>query len=861
MNNLNKLYFNDNSLIGSKKLYQFNTVLFDSILFVPFINGLFKSLFIKDYYLAAYPSEPIVSNIYLFLISIAILFIYIILLPINSCIFVSPISLSTHNSRFQIFSSIGLIYNLLKFFFILFNQLTNTYYPALNDTIYLFLFLGLIYLLFTLIKIQPFYDNIVNNCRSGTWSSLIVILITISFSILYNLKGNLYTIIMSVIGVIFLFVGFFLNKIISNRNRMKIYDRFKNHMSMKRKALKIHNSKEDGKKKFDTKDNKSQTKSSNSPKSEINKNDKREPIIVFKEPREFELSCRFLNYELYPKNPYIHIYYAYLLAYNDIKRRKDYHENIEKKMETTNNIYSHIINASECKTNFLSQYYIKYIYLAIKDNYEDKEGYSKRNSLELHDKIIQIALNNHVSILELLKQFFIHIKHNGPNDTNDKYFDLNSHLCSIKKLKTIVISTYHKLINMYPDDQSSFQLFTLFNSTIVEYLTEMNLENTLNNNGNLYSSSENVEKLSVTESNTKKERRRNLITGYTKRSHQLSILIISIYEIELVLYTLMVIFNSLHLYRYNTIISDYSILSDVDYYINNLLSEIKLMCLAIMERDEELAEEHFYFIENDYLAHIESNFVPLLKKYSNIESSTNPLITYISGESEYIYLNGYEFVSRVVYYAWDIVKTPYQTWCNRVESGENILEDDILRFLSDNYPDHANKVLQDTIDYIRDIDNTSNNLRKNVIYIGVTFLVALSLYILIFGITPLLNYSKMMEKKTINVFKHLMKGSVNEIIEKFNDDINAIIETYDFNFEGNGKINEKIEKGKKKIVYYYKKALQENIYMGKLGLEPLVEMDYLDEIYTIHECFTNDQDLCENVKISIEYGIKTYNVV
>jgi len=50
----------------------------------------------------------------------------------------------------------------------------------------------------------------------------------------------------------------------------------------------------------------------------------------------------------------------------------------QNKSSETNNIYGHLINANACKTNFLSKYFIRYIYLDVKDNYEDIEGYSKR---------------------------------------------------------------------------------------------------------------------------------------------------------------------------------------------------------------------------------------------------------------------------------------------------------------------------------------------------------------------------------------------------------------------------------------------------------------------------------------------------
>lgn len=51
----------------------------------------------------------------------------------------------------------------------------------------------------------------------------------------------------------------------------------------------------------------------------------------------------------------------------------------------------------------------------------------------------------------------------------------------------------------------------------------------------------------------------------------------------------------------------------------------------------------------------------------------------------------------------------------------------------DNYPDHVDKVLQETIDFITDSDRASNNTRRSLIYVGVATLIVISLIILIYG--------------------------------------------------------------------------------------------------------------------------------
>ncbi|ORX56533.1 hypothetical protein BCR36DRAFT_465081 [Piromyces finnis] len=180
--------------------------------------------------------------------------------------------------------------------------------------------------------------------------------------------------------------------------------------------------------------------------------------------------------------------------------------------------------------------------------------------------------------------------------------------------------------------------------------------------------------------------------------------------------------------------------------------------IAIMDKDRELAEEHLYFIENEYLVSIKDLYLPLLKNYSNMKETKNPLILYGGGKSKYIYLNGFEFVKKVESTAYDIIGTSYEEWCERVDNGENLLENDMLRFLSDNYPDYAENVIEETISYILESDNSENTERKKLINFGVLILIIMSLYIVVYGIHPLLNYSDKVMNNIVYLFKYLMKG-------------------------------------------------------------------------------------------------------
>ncbi|KAG4083107.1 hypothetical protein H8356DRAFT_968555 [Neocallimastix lanati (nom. inval.)] len=679
---------------------------------------------------------------------------------------------------------------------IVFNQLTSAYYKSLLEFLYLILVIGLVYFLYLLVTIQPYYDDKINTFRYGTITMIVSMSFGIMFFQLYNINNYLVSFLIFLVGVVLFISGIFFYKKISKYYIRGIYLRLKKHLTLKRKIISDTDRKvsltltsEDGKSVDNINDetlskvsssmynsdhldrnstieeeeeeeneeensgceNENSNSSNDSDSSNdvqihkilqdkirtfdsidniLKSTDKREPIVVFNKPSDFELACRFIKnnekpeafqlvYDIYdewlvdyhnnfillitsqfPKNPYINIYYTYYIAYIDKQIDKYVVKMPQNKSSETNNIYGHLINANACKTNFLSKYFIRYIYLDVKDNYEDIEGYSKRNSMEIFEKMQQIAINDHIMAINLLKQFFVYIKHVDSEKEKYKFFDLNLHLNSIHKLKINSSMSYQRLINMFPDDKSSLQLYNLLISSIIKNNTD-NKRNKIENNTGITSIDE-LNDIEISENQIKKQQR--------------------------------VIFNVFHLNRYYHIIINYSILSDIDYYINNLLSEAKMIILSIMDRDKEMTEEHMDYIENEYLVNFKESYIPLLEEYFNMDVSLNPLVTYNNGKSQFIYLNGFELVKKVELYAYEIINLSYEEWVERVDNGEDLFSNDIFRFLSDNYPNYANAVVQETIDYIITKDSEANFVRKNVIYAGVTFLVVLSLFTLIFGI-------------------------------------------------------------------------------------------------------------------------------
>ena len=130
---------------------------------------------------------------------------------------------------------------------------------------------------------------------------------------------------------------------------------------------------------------------------------------------------------------------------------------------------------------------------------------------------------------------------------------------------------------------------------------------------------------------------------------------------------------------------DIQTLSYLKYNLFNMISRARILSGVMAIGNIGILEENLPVLEN-YLKIIEDEYIPILKKYVSVPSSSNPIIRFNpdSGEgyvkSEFINLNGYEFIRSMVVWGKSLFNTPTQEWIDRAASGENILLDYRFRY-------------------------------------------------------------------------------------------------------------------------------------------------------------------------------------
>ena len=119
----------------------------------------------------------------------------------------------------------------------MFNQLTSAYYKSLLEFLYLILVIGLVYFLYLLVTIQPYYDDKINTFRYGTITMIVSMSFGIMFFQLYNINNYLVSFLIFLVGVVLFISGIFFYKKISKYYIRGIYLRLKKHLTLKRKII------------------------------------------------------------------------------------------------------------------------------------------------------------------------------------------------------------------------------------------------------------------------------------------------------------------------------------------------------------------------------------------------------------------------------------------------------------------------------------------------------------------------------------------------------------------------------------------------------------------------------------------------
>jgi len=533
--------------------------------------------------LAAFPTQSYIGNPLIFLFSFVTFILYLVFqLVVFPFVFVNPTPFKKTNSLCQMYSFLGLKFNVAIFVLTFVTFIMKTYFPHYTYFVFIIFFLFMIYATKELITRQPYYNKYINDFRAGMWTMILGTTFVNFFSLLFGRGKSFFGIISLIMGILSFIGGIFLNRYMFKKHIEGIYKRFKEKRINDKMIYDYehgieNNSNSDGSsnnsdndsidssdKKKSKRNNKEDEEDeeeddddeydSNSDKGSVVLTDRiseritsfstireivkakvlNEPIVVFKDFSDFELACRFiwsnetkeafqLMKELYhegllqfPKVPFLYVYYAYYLLYIDSRMSKsdkdliigykdmDYDDeeeeeeekeeedddeerkeddNEEKEIERVddekknkelmdeeaingNNPDYLLSKASSFKLNFFGKYFTRYLLDVIKENRKEDEDYYKKEAIENLIRLQHNAVEKHITLLNVLKKFFNNIKYISDHNKTES-FNMERFLEVSYHLKNETLGYYHEIIEKYPDEKSTYQLYTLFMSDVM----------------------------------------------------------------------------------------------------------------------------------------------------------------------------------------------------------------------------------------------------------------------------------------------------------------------------------------------------------------------------------------------------------
>jgi len=457
------------------------------------------------------------------------------------------------------------------------------------------------------------------------------------------------------------------------------------------------------------------------------------------------------------------------------------------------------------KINFIQRYFIKYLIDDIKEKKKEDKDYYKKEAIERFEKLQHIAVEKHITLLNIYKQFFHNVKYlSRKRGSSRDNFDIDKFLNTSYTMKKETLSLYQKIISDYPEEKSTYQLYTLFMTEIMNQtggdkymLSEGDSYACLNEHGN--GNKDKAKKLAEgssyggdSEEKRRKMMRDNLIHTFTDKCKKYSKLTIGLFILIIILYVISVLYGFIHISSYTESVKNIQILAELNYNVHSIVSRSRTFSSAMVLGQLSTLQENLPTLQK-YITLIEDQYIPILKKYALKPASENPVVQYgfDSGkgivESEYLNLNGYELIKNIIVWINDLFNIPTQEWIDRVNGGENILLDYRFRMFAENFKYFYNDVIQETMDMLYDDEIANKNKEINKIYFLTGGLIFLSIAIDLFALTPLYNNSKNLQNKTMEMFKKLPRSSIDEIISRFDIDTESITETYDVAFDNKNK--------------------------------------------------------------------------
>ncbi|KAL6597661.1 hypothetical protein U3516DRAFT_847380, partial [Neocallimastix sp. 'constans'] len=479
----------------------------------------------------------------------------------------------------------------------------------------------------------------------------------------------------------------------------------------------------------------------------INERISNESVVIFKSINDFELACRFICIKQFGKNPYLYTYYSYYLIYMEERKVNIGNQEIESnnneseilesesdqnnkmldnmKEEFDNNNYNDLLGkAITFKLNPWGKYFVIFLIFYLNEKEKENVDYycekeAKENLIHLQNK----AIENHHIILDLFKMFYNYIILSQKNSSDLKYFNIDKLFESLSYLKHEAIHTYQEIIEKYPNDKVSYQLYSLFLKDVMKFalnegesyiglnssnrILKGNSESKLLGSTASFGMSKSVKSSTVSDTESKKKRNLNIVYCF------------------------------LFLRGFNQNIKDLKLIGDMSYNINNLLRHSRIIGFFLMENDVEEAENLRTTIL-DTVDILDTKYIPVLVKHSLDKVSNTPVTIYFDVDgtlkSTYSHFNGYELMKNIIIWSKNLYSTQSEELINRAENGTSIFNDYRYRMFSDNIKDGSyNKIMIETFKKIYEEAKNYQDNKIIVIYILVIIMIIASFIINVFG--------------------------------------------------------------------------------------------------------------------------------
>ncbi|OUM56570.1 hypothetical protein PIROE2DRAFT_18767 [Piromyces sp. E2] len=433
-----------------------------------------------------------------------------------------------------------------------------------------------------------------------------------------------------------------------------------------------------------------------------------EPVIVYENINEFELACRFIwNNETREAFQLLNELYEECINNNNIdikininddrdddnksmdengneeeeNRNKNSDDNesnsdVEKVNDSNNELKnddhndnenemisdnpdSLLLKASSLKLNLLGKYFVQYLLLEIQENKKDDEDYYKQIKLEQLMKLQHEAVENHITILNLLKKFFNVLKNMNRDHHHDhENFNMNKFLLSSYLLKNETSNLYQQIISLYPDEknQSDSDKYTINEGDSSMALNSPDKKKGIKGSLNSFGPSNAGGGSTVTgDPEAKKKKVLRAIYGY------------------------------IHIRNFDEKIKEIEVLEDMSYNVHKVLQHFRSYSFSILNNDFT-SMSSFTVPITELVNTLEDKYIPILKKYSLHPPSEFPVIIHSPSSSQehmnsyYAHWNGYELMKNIIVWSKGLINITPEEWTKKIQNGENVLLEYRLRY-------------------------------------------------------------------------------------------------------------------------------------------------------------------------------------